>query len=186
MAEEQSPTVEIAPTIIVSNSSEGEHNEEPITPGNETHSNGDSELSGSELVGDPSPDNSENVAIAEIEAGRDVALATIHSDVERERIAVEAERIETENKGYDECREEISQLRGMVETIAEQLNSLIPPLVSEEMAMEELPIVPEPNLTEPSTQAPTLETMTEHSEENAEENPVVVEEVKTVRKFIAI
>jgi hypothetical protein len=188
MADEQSPTVEIAPTIIISNSDEGGENDLDSTSG--------------EIAGEPSSENStviaeasdtdglsssdsevstddkpSNVAIAEIEAGRDIALAEIHSEVERERI-------EHEHGELDECRKEIADLRAKVE----QMEILLtPPLQSEEQVIaEQSAIVPEQNLTEPSIAAPTLETMTEPLDESAEENPVVVEEAVHVRKYIAI
>jgi hypothetical protein len=128
---------------------------------------------------------SENVEIATIEAERDIALAAIASDTERARIELEGERVEAiaeKNEELEECRKEIAELRERVE----QLTLLIPPpqLVVETVT-EELPIVPETDLTQPSTAVPTQETETEHSGESVEER---LEEVipSRVRKFIAI
>jgi uncharacterized protein (DUF342 family) len=181
MADEQSPSVEIAPTVIISNSDEGENN--AAHSGDSIEPNSGDEHSSS--VGDDNSSQSEQVVIAAIEAERDVALAEIHSDVERERIAVEAERIETvsdTNEELNKCREEIAVL---AEKLATLENLLIPPPPLEIVATEELPIVEETDLIHPSTVVPIAETQTEHSEESVEER---LEEAipSRVRKFIAI
>jgi hypothetical protein len=168
MADEQSPTVEIAPTVVISNSDNESENDAG------THSgivDEPGEVS-SHITAEDEP-SSETVVIAEIEAGRDVALAEIAASVERDRIELEGERVEAiaeTNREYEECLVEIAALRERVETLA---NLLIPPQPLEaETVTEELPIVPEPDLTQPSTAAPTLETMTEPSVESVEESPV--------------
>ena len=184
MADEQSPTVEIAPTVIVSNSDNGNDNAEENGSGNEAANNSSDEPAhSSEQSIEPI---SEQVTIAAIEAERDVALAEIHSDVERERIAVEAERVETVsevNEELEECRREIATL---TEAVRKLENLLIPPPPLEVVEVtEELPTAPETDLIQPSTQAPTVETMTELSEESVDERP---EETipNRVRRFIAI
>jgi hypothetical protein len=174
-----------APTVIVSNSSEelenagqSEHSD------NAPHSDGSQSII--ELADGPNDvTQSESVAIATIEAERDVTLAAIHSEVERERIELEAERVEAISESNEEleiCRREIAALTEKVETL-ERLLTPPPPL--EIVTEEQLEIVPEPSLTEPSTAAPTIETQTEHSEESAGEK---LEEAiqKPVRRFIAI
>jgi hypothetical protein len=176
---EQSPSVEIAPTVIISNSDEVEEN-----AGQSIEPNSSNELASP--IGDDDPPKSEQVVIAAIEAERDVALAEIHSDVERERIAVEAERIETvsdTNEELNKCREEIAILAGKLATL-ENLLTPPPPLEAVEI-VEELETVPELNLIHPSTVVPTVEAGTELSEESAEEK---AEEIipSRVRRFIAI
>lgn len=183
MADEQSPTVEIAPTVIVSNSDGVENNAEEIqSSGDEPNSDN----VGSQSDGDGASSVSDAVAIAAIQAERDVTLGEISSDIERERIRLEQERVEQiseKNEELEECRREIAELREQME----QLRLSIQPQQLEEAEMEELSeTVPEPNLIQPSTAAPTPEMETELSEESVEENPVVVEETRTVRKFIAI
>jgi len=134
-------------------------------------------------------EHSDAVAVAEIEANRDIALAAIHSETEQARIEVEAERIEAiaeGNKEYDECRQEIQRLTGIVESLSERVNSLIPqPVLEVVETVEELPTAEETNLIPQSTVVPTAETQTEPSEESAEER---AEEAipSRVRKFIAI
>jgi hypothetical protein len=183
MADEQLPTVEIAPTVIISNSDDG--NDNASNNENVSSDNGASgDNSGSDSVEDTPSELPENVTIAAIEADRDIALAEIHSAVERERIELEADRIETieeTNREFEECQREIAELR---ERIAE-LTLLILPPVLETVPEEQLEIVPEPNLTEPSTVVPTIETMTELSEENADEKPEA-EIPNPGRRFIAI
>jgi hypothetical protein len=184
--EQQSLTV--TPIINVSNSNEDSGNgDEEIqggASGNEAHSDGDTSNGGSPLAGNDEPPLTEAIAVASIEAERDVALAEIHSDVERERIALEAERIENENRELAECQRQIQELTERVEA----LSLLIPPLVSEtvqEEVTEQLEIVEEANLTPQSIVVPTAETQTEHSEESVEER---LEEAipSRVRRFIAI
>lgn len=184
MADQQSPTVEIAPTVIVSNSNEGEENAGSENSIDAPHSDGPTGDSGSSLDDDATP-QSENVAIAAIEAERDITLAAIHSDVERERIELEGERIEAiaeSNEELEICRREIAALTEKVEALA---TLLIPPLPLEVVEMtEELPTVEETDLIQPSTQVPTVETMTEPLEESVEER---LEEIPSrVRRFIAI
>lgn len=166
-----------APTVVISNSE-----------GNENGSQDNSSNEASHANGDGVQDTSEQVTIAAIEAERDVALAEIHSDVERERIAVEAERVEAieqRNQEIEECRMEINRLTGIVETLMDQVNSLIPPPQLVEVVTEELPTVPEQDLIQPSIVVPTPETTTEHLEENADES-LTEEILNPVRKFIAI
>jgi hypothetical protein len=191
--------VEIAPTVIVSNSDESQINDDSSGNTNETdehstdtgsneNSAGDSEPPTSELSsysegGAATDDTSPIVAVAEIEASRDIALAEIGASVERERIEVEAEQIK-ENEELVECQRQIAELREQVENLT---NLLTPPPALEEMGMDELQIAPEMNLTEPSTVAPTPETQTELSDESVDENPVVEETVTVVeRRFRAI
>jgi hypothetical protein len=191
--------VEIAPTVIVSNSDESQTNDDSSGNTNETdeHSTdtgsnenpaGDSEPSTSELSSysegsAATDDTSPIVAVAEIEASRDIALAEIGASVERERIEVEAEQIK-ENEELAECQRQIAELREQVENLT---NLLTPPPALEEMGMDELQTAPETNLTEPSTVAPTPETQTELSDESVDENPVVEETVTVVeRRFRAI
>lgn len=184
MAELQSPTVEIAPVIITSNSSEDQSHDDIGETANSPSDNGDGELGGSSLDENASSLNSEIVAIAEIEAERDITLAAIHSDVERERIAVEGERIEAiveSNEDLELCRREIANLTERVEA----LSLLIQPPVSEEVIAELLETAPELNLTEPSIAVPIVETQMELSEENEDEKPEA-EIPSRVRKFIAI
>jgi hypothetical protein len=102
MADEQSPTVEIAPTVVISNSDNESENDAG------THSgivDEPGEVS-SHITAEDEP-SSETVVIAEIEAGRDVALAEIAASVERDRIELEGERVEAiaeTNREYEECR----------------------------------------------------------------------------------
>lgn len=220
MAEQQSPTVEIAPTIIISNSNEGEENADTTSADNSSNADGSGEEAGGEselsshsgadqstrtgqsgelsshnnglsgndsgsLVDETIADRSDDVAIAVIEAERDITLAAISDDTERERIRLEAERVEAiteRNEEIEECRREIQELRERVETLT---NSLIPPPLPETVMEEQLEIAPETNLIPQSTVDPDSETMTEASEESVEESPV--EEIPNrVRRFIAI
>jgi len=182
---EQSPITVEAPTVIVSNS-----NEELDNAGEQTHSSNEAHSDGAS--GDAGPGDgpidapqSEGVAIAAIEAERDITLAAISSETERARIEVEAERVETVSEVNEEielCRREIAELAGKITALE---NLLTPPPPLEIVETEELPTVPETDLTQPSTAAPTVETQTEHSEESVEER---VEEAiqKVERRFRAI
>jgi hypothetical protein len=189
---EQSPITVEAPTVIVSNSeTEGNHNDEHSSssasgdglPGSEEGSNSGDGSAQSNGDGILEP-GSEQIAVAAIEAERDVALAEIHSDVERERIELERDALETRNEDIAECRREVERLTALVDSLMETVNLLTPPPILE-LVTEELPTVPECDLTQPSTAAPTVETLTELSEESAEERQ---EEVipNRVRRFIAI
>jgi hypothetical protein len=183
---EQSPITVEAPTVIVSNSNEDLENAGSPEPSNVTpHSDG--AQSNIELADGPNDaTQSEGVAIAAIEAERDITLAAISSEVERERIELEGERIEAlseEKEELEACRRELAELR---EAVTKLENLLTPPPQLEVVTeTEELPIVPETDLTLPSTVAPTVEQSLENSEENLEER---TEEVipSRVRKFIAI
>jgi len=131
-------------------------------------------------------EHSDEVEIARIEAERDITITALHSDVERERIELEAEQTNERHREIEICREEIARLTGIVESLTEQVTSLIPPLpLVEETRMEELETALEPDLIQPSTQAPIAEIKTELSEESAEENPVA-ETPSRARRFIAI
>jgi hypothetical protein len=198
MAEQQSPSVEVAaPTVIISNSNESDPNgdvssaissENSSSGENAGDNSGPGEFS-SHNNGDATEDSaSPIVAVAQIEAERDVTLAAIHDETERERLRLEAERIEAieeGNKEYSECQREIQELREQVQKLTDLL---IPPQPLEETAVEEqLEIAPETISIQPSTVAPTVETLMEPSEESAEES---LEEAAAApnpaRKFIAI
>lgn len=199
MAEQQSPTVEVAPTIIVSNSEEGSDNAAASGPaaasdvtngGDEpaSHNNGNAASGAEGLDADTgalSLAEQPGVAIAAIEAERDIGIAEIHASVERERIELEADRIEAiveSNGELEECRNRILTLEAQME----ELRSLIPPPPQEATTETELlETAPEPHLIQPSTAAPMLETPMEALEESVAESPV--EEVPNRRrKFIAI
>lgn len=187
MAEQNSPTVEIAPTVIVSNSNEeGTDNDHANSTDDNGEGSGTAELS-SHDNGNATDGTSPIVAVAEIEAERDVTLAAIHDETERERLRLEAERvaaIEDSNREYTECQREIQELRERVETLTALL---IPPQPLEEMVTEEpLEIAEETNLTPPSTAAPTVETLTEPSEESVEESQVTEAAPSRARKYVAI
>lgn len=179
------PVVEIAPTVVISNSETDNNNG---TDNGQISDNGSGSHSSDEPaqpIGDGISPATEQVAIAAIEAERDVALAEIHSDVERERIAVEAERVEATvdlNEELNKCREEIAALTAKVETLE---NTLIPPQPLAIVETEELPIVQESDLIQPDTAAPTVETLTEPGEESVAES---LEEIpaKVRRTFRAI
>lgn len=123
------------------------------------------------------PTASEIVEVAQIEADRDIALAAINAEVEEQRI----EAAKEVNEEYAECQRELEALRTRVEELAQ----LIQPPQLVEVITEPSEIVPEPNLIQPSTAAPTVETLTELSEESAEESPVG-EIPNRGRRFIAI
>lgn len=192
--ENQSPTV----VILNSNESEtddksGEHSgDNPIEILDElSEIAGESAGDGENEISSYNPGDAEQnsdqplVAVAEIEANRDVAIASIESEVERERLGLEAEHIKQENenaKELEECRRSIAELREQMDNLA---NTLIPPQVSEEATEELSEIAPETNLTEPSTAAPIVETPTELSEESADESPAL-EIQSRGRRFIAI
>jgi hypothetical protein len=168
---EQSPITVEAPTVIVSNSNEEIENAgQSELSNNEAHTDGAS--GGIELADGPNDTTqSEGVAIAAIEAERDITLAAISSEVERERIELEGERIEAlseEKEELEACRRELAELR---EAVTKLENLLTPPPQLEVVTeTEELPIVPETDLTQPSTAAPTAEQRTENLEENVEES----------------
>lgn len=175
MADEQ-PSVEITPTVIISNSEEGGENVEQQNNGGQADNS---------LGAQSEQSQSDAVVIAAIEAERDVSLAEIHGDIERERIAVEETRVEAiteRNEELEKCRKEIAELRARVEEMALLIP---PPQLVVETEMETLPIVQESDLIQPDTVAPTVETLMEPSEEKEEEKQVA-EETKIVRKFIAI
>lgn len=174
--EEHSPQVEIAPTIVISNSEGEEHGQE--------NNPGDAPPHSDELTSDA---QSEQVVIAAIEAERDIALATISSDVERERIELESERVEAiseRNEELELCRTEIAALTAKVQALEILLTP--PPLSEVVEAMEEqLEIAAEQNLTPQSTLVPIAEIKTEPSEESADQREE--EEIPNRnRRFIAI
>lgn len=181
MADEHSPTIEIAPTVIVSNSDEGETNVEATDSGETPDLTGASELSSSDNGNATEDGEPPVIAVAEIEATRDIALAEIGASVERERIAAQSEH----DGELEECRREIQELREAVTALQETVLSLTPPPVLE-VVEEQLETHSEPSLTHPSTAAPTTETMTEALEESVEESPVEEIQVARGRKFIAI
>lgn len=184
MADDNSPSVEIAPTVIVSNSSESDEH------ASENNSSADGNRGVLEPpIGEGSNSSSEenpDITIAAIEAERDIALATIHSETERERISLEAERIETIDERNEEiikCREEIANLTAKVEALEILLTP--PPQLEVTETETELETVPEKDLTHPDIAAPINEIETEPSETSEEEK---LEEIipKPARKFIAI
>lgn len=196
---EQSPTVEVAPTIIVSNSDEGIDNAASSGPpastntngGNEepSHSDGSPAHSGQELDGITQSleglAEQPIVAVAAIEAERDIELAEIHATTERERIAVEHEHIVAvveDHKELEECRREIAELQEKVEA----LSLLIQPPQPVEVLEDQLEIAPEPNLIQPSTAAPMPEMLTELSEESEVEKLEPEIPVSRARRFVAI
>jgi hypothetical protein len=134
-------------------------------------------------------DPSDAVAIAAIEADKEIKIAEIHADIEEARIEAQTEQTEVlaeqSNRDYDECRREIAALAETVERLEMLINSLTPPPVLEVVTTEPLETVTETNLTQPSTAAPTAEMLMEVSEENEEEKPEAVE-TSRVRKYIAI
>lgn len=166
MADEQLVTIEEPSTVIIeaSNSDEPEVIEEANEP-------------------------TDAVAIAAIEADKEIKIAEIHADVEEARIEAQIEQTEVlaeqSNRDYDECRREIAALTETVERLEILVNSLTPPPVLEVVTTEPLETATEMNLTQPSTAAPTVETLMEVSEENEEEKPAA-EETSRVRKYIAI
>lgn len=165
MADEQLPTVEIAPTVVISNSD----NEVPASQ---------TEILEAEAI-EQVTDSA--VEIARIEADKEITIAAIHADVET--TAIEANT--NAKSEVEECREEVNRLAGIVEALMEQVNSLIPPLPQEIAETEELQTVTEPDLIQPYIAAQTLETETEPSAESVEER-VEAEIPKRVRRFTAI
>lgn len=141
------------------------------------------------IIEESTDEPSDAVAIAAIEADKEIKIAEIHSETEQARIEAQTEQTEVlaeaAKEDYQECLSQLQMLKETVERLETTVNSLTPPPVLEVVTMEELPTAPETNLTQPSIAAPTLETMTEPLEESEEEKPEP-EVPSRVRKFIAI
>jgi len=137
---------------------------------------------------------SDAVAIAGIEAERDITVASIHADTEQTRIERSAEALEEiveATNEVEQCRAEIAQLRERLETMESSLTPPPPPVeeiaqeIAEEITETALETPEEPSLIPQSIATPTIETQTEVSVENEEGERAVVE-AKARRKYIAI
>lgn len=148
-----------------------------------------------EQLGNDNPeyDNSK-VAIAAIEAERDVTIAALAAESEASRQTAHSEIveqvIEPVKSEIEICREEIANLTKRLEAM-EVKDMLIPPVQAQELAEEivteivETLTEPASDLTPQSTVTPTTETMTEALEESVEEKPEAVE-TEARRRYIAI
>lgn len=132
------------------------------------------------------PDPSAAVAIAAIEADKEIAIAEIHAETETAHIEANREaRIEEANLRIGEeiwTTERISLLEAEAIAARERIASLEaqlqPPSLEEvEELTEALEIAAEPNLTDQSTPELTNSTPMEPSESAEEEKPVALVEV---------
>lgn len=195
MAENNSPPETQVTITNVSNSNEENENELPIESGTTDDASlieqSEAGLNGGDGTASASGE-SDTVAITRIESERDIAIASIHADVELERIEANTEAliVETETKSeIEQCREELQSLREQVERLAISLTP--PPLLVEETPVEvvlETPseqISTEQSLTPISTVTPTPSIVTEVLDENVEEE-LEAGLTRARRKFIAI
>lgn len=90
---------------------------------------------------DLTPENetppSEVVAVAEIEANRDITIAAIHADTEQAHIEAQAERAEEWHENNGSIQAQLAALQSTVETQAETIANLLalsmPPIVAEDL-----------------------------------------------------
>jgi hypothetical protein len=129
--------------------------------------------------------NSDAVAIAEIEANKDITIAAIHADVEVAAIEARNEREEGNELWQAELRDQVQSLTAQVADLTTAVALLIPSPLSPE---PEVLIVPEPeaetNLTPPSMKDETSETATEVIDVSAVEKPEVPEAPKRRLRFL--
>lgn len=158
-------------TTIVVNEDEGSPSQLPMLAGPEA-------IDENGAVIEAAPEAA--VAVAQIEAERDITIAAIHAETEQAHIEAETERREVEAEIYSEARQadgDYEWLRDRVENLTEQVAALTaqlltPQLSLEEMQPEEVEIVAPEEVTistQPFTLGGTSETQMEATPESADE-----------------
>jgi hypothetical protein len=180
MADEASQPI----VTIVSTTNEGGENVESETnnAGSESITEGGSSVTGVDGAEAGTPP-ANDVAIAEIEANRDITIEAIRAEVDTARI----ETIAEERSEIELCREEIKELRELVSTLETRLIPPPPPPMEQAPILETvepLEIAPETSSIPNDTPTPILETQTELSEERREEKPEA--QTRARRTYIAI
>jgi hypothetical protein len=165
--------------VNISNSEEGESNGGQQSD-NDAGSHNSGEVSDGELS-----DTTGAVAIAAIEAERDVSIALIHAENEAARIEAQASSAEQiieattdHNEELEQCRNEIAELREKLDRLAEQLTP--PPLseVSEEIIPENSGIAPVNSLTDQFIVTPEASIKTVLSDVNEDVEETLARPIK--------
>ena len=128
--------------------------------------------------------SSDAVAIAAIEADKEIALAEIHQETRLAEAEIYAEANEQNTAQDNELWDSLNQLSSEVRILSETVATLLTAQIVEQEtlssleeaeAMEaEMLTAPESDLTQSDTLPETSSMGTEHSEKSAEENPAEI------------